>query len=153
MKSPRAATIRNPERAGGPAQASSHSLYIVPQGLGSGFLATIRGHILELANPGSSSDHSLAPTPDDLLIASLASELAWSTRAFLRAHGLPDDVGVAANWRTGVDLSGPVEVALTVTVSAAAEGARTELARLLENDLGARLLDHPRVHISLDEAR
>ena len=43
------------------APASSNSLFVVPHGRGDGFQAEIRGHLLELADPGSG--HALAPTP------------------------------------------------------------------------------------------
>jgi len=133
---------------GSGARAGGHSLYVVPRGLSNGFRCTIGGHILDLADPGSGC--SLAPTPNDLFVASLASEVAWSTRAFLRAHDLPVDVSVAASWSTHDDKAGPCEIGLTVTVSRRAEPASAELGRLLENGLGARLIDQPRVHISVE---
>src|SRR5687768_924755 len=79
------------------AAATSHALFIIPTRWGGGFTASIHGHLLELADP---ADHRLAPSPDDLLIASVASDLAWSARRFLRAQGLPDGVSVSARWRT-----------------------------------------------------
>lgn len=147
---PSPVTARPPEQLDGWAQPSSQSLYVVPPKPGADFRASIRGHILELADPNS--QYVLAPTPDDLLVASLAAELAWSTRAFLRAHGLPEEVSVAANWRMYDELPGPNEIALTVTMSEHAEPSSAELARLFEGGLGSRLLIHPRVHISLEGA-
>jgi len=76
------------------APTSSNGLFVIPRGRGDGFQASIRGHILDLADPNSG--HALAPTPNDLFIASIASGLAWSARSFLRSHRLPDDVSVFA---------------------------------------------------------
>jgi len=67
--------------------ASNNALFVVPSGRGDGFRATKRGHVLELADPDSG--HALAPTPDDLLIVSIAANFAWSAQRFLRARRLP----------------------------------------------------------------
>jgi putative redox protein len=128
---------------------SSHGLFVIPRGRGDGFRASIRGHILDLADP--SSGHALAPTPDDLFIASLASELAWSARRFLRAYGLPDYVSVSAKWRTNEDLPSLADINVTVTVSRRAEAVRAALAAVLSNSLAARFLAVPVIHISLAE--
>ena len=78
--------------------ASSHALFVSPHGRRDGYWASTCGHVLDLADP--SSGHGLAPTQDDLFIVSIAAELAWTARTILRAHGLPDDVNVSAEWRT-----------------------------------------------------
>lgn len=126
----------------------SHTLFVVPRGRGDGFQASIRGHILELADPSSGS--ALAPTPDDLFVASIASELAWSARRLLRACGLPDDVSVYAQWRTPEDLPSPADIHLTLTVSSDAEAVSTGMAAVFENGLAARSLAVPVVHISVE---
>src|SRR5262249_1509324 len=77
-----------------PSSDEGHALFVGPRGRGDGFRASVRGHMLELADPGDAD--GLAPTPDDLFVASIASELAWSARRFLRTRGLPDDVSVSA---------------------------------------------------------
>jgi hypothetical protein len=128
---------------------SSHGLFVIQRGRGDGFRATIRGHILDLADP--SSRHALAPTPDDLFIVSIASEFAWSARRFLRAYGLPDAVSVSATWRTHGDLPGLADISLTVTLSRRAEAASASLAAVFANSLAARSLAEPVVHISLEE--
>jgi uncharacterized OsmC-like protein len=127
---------------------SSHGLFVIPRGRGDGFQATIRGHILDLADP--SSGHALAPTPDDLFIASIASDLVWSARKFLRAYGLPDDVSVSAKWRTPEDPPGLADIKLTVSVSRRAEAVCAALAAAFENTLAARSLAEPVVHISFE---
>jgi uncharacterized OsmC-like protein len=125
-----------------------HALFVSPRGRGDGFRASIRGHVLELADP--SSGHALAPTPNDLLVVSIASELAWSARSFLRAEGLPDDVSISARWRTPDDLSGPADIDLTVTISRRADAVSAALAAVLESSLAARSPSGPLVHISLE---
>jgi hypothetical protein len=127
-----------------------HELFVIPRGRGDGLRASIRGHILDLADP--SSDHALAPTPDDLFVVSIASELARAARTFLRASGLPDDVSVAATWRTHEDLPSLADINLTVTVSRRAAAVSAALAAAFANRLAARSLPRPVVHISLEGA-
>jgi uncharacterized OsmC-like protein len=129
------------------AAATSHALFIIPTRWGGGFTASIHGHLLELADP---ADHRLAPSPDDLLIASVASDLAWSARRFLRAQGLPDGVSVSARWRTTEGLPALADISLTVTVSTRAEAVSGALAAAFANSLRARVAE-PVVHISVEE--
>lgn len=126
---------------------SSQALFVVPCRRGHSFEASIRGHMLELADP---TDHQLAPTPDDLFIASLASELAWSARSFLRVSGLPDEVSVSAEWQATEHLPSLADINLTVRVSKGAEAVRAALAAALEKSLAERSLAGPAVHVSLD---
>jgi uncharacterized OsmC-like protein len=126
---------------------TSHALFIIPTRRGDGFRASIHGHMLELADP---TDYRLAPSPDDLLIASIASELAWSARRFLRACGMPDDVSVSAEWRRHKDAQRLDDLNLTVSVTSCADAVSTALAAAFENSLAARSLAKPVVHISLD---
>jgi uncharacterized OsmC-like protein len=125
----------------------THALFIVSARRGDGFNASIRGHMLELADP---TDHRLAPSPDDLVVAAIASDLAWSARRFLRAYGLPDDVSVSASWRTDEDLVSLVDINMTVTVSSRAQAVSRALAAVFENSLAARPLGEPAVHISFE---
>jgi putative redox protein len=127
------------------AAASFDALFVIPSGRG-GLWASIRGHVLELADPRSV--HGLAPTPDDLFIASIASDLAWSARHFLRAHGLPDDVSVSARSRRLEDQPSPADIKMTVTVSRAAETMSDALEDVLAERVAARSLgDPPRLHL------
>jgi uncharacterized OsmC-like protein len=125
---------------------STRALCVIPHGRRDGFWASIRGHVLELADP--SSGQALAPTPDDLLIVSIASELAWSARRFLRSRGLPDDVNVSAAWRVDEDSPILADINLTVTVSSRAEAVRAELAASFESSLAARCRAEPIVEIT-----
>jgi putative redox protein len=120
---------------------ASHALFILPSRRGTGFHASIRGHMLELADP--SSGHALAPTPDDLLIASIASDFAWSARRFLRAHGLPDDVSVSAEWRTRESPPRVADISVTLTVPEIVETISDALVSALEERAAARSLDEP----------
>jgi uncharacterized OsmC-like protein len=132
--------------------ASTHQLFVVRDGRGDGFRATVHGHILDLADPGSGQ--SLAPTPDDLLIVSIASALAWSARGFLRAQRLPDDVSVSATWRTHEDPPRLAGIDVTVTVSNSAVAASAALVAALENSFPALSLNPPLcVRIQGDQAR
>ena len=130
-------------------KASSLTLYVTRRGRGDGFEASIRGHILDLADPDSG--HSLAPTPDDLFFASIASDIAWSARNFLRALDLPDDVSVSAEWRAWKGLRSLADLTLTITVSRRAQSVTAALGAALEQSLAARSLAEAVVRISLDE--
>jgi uncharacterized OsmC-like protein len=132
------------------APASSHALFVSPHERRDGFWASIRGHVLDLADP--SSGHALAPTPDDLFIVSIAAELAWTARKILRAQGQPDDVSVSARWRTNPDPASLADIDLTIAVSPHAKAATTALAVAFANSLAARALAEPVAHISWEGA-
>jgi hypothetical protein len=139
-------SIATTENREGDAAPSSHALFIIPTRRGDGFQASIHGHMLELADP---TDHRLAPSPDDLLIAAVAADLAWSARRFLRALGLPEDVSVSARWQTTDGLPSLADITMTVTVSTRAKAVSEALAASFENSLAARTLAEPVIHISL----
>jgi uncharacterized OsmC-like protein len=141
--------IETTENCEGDAAPTSHALFIIPTRRGDGFQASIHGHMLELADP---TDHRLAPSPDDLLIASIASDLAWSARRFLRARGLPDGVSVSARWQTTENEPRLADITLTVTMSTCAKPVSGALAATFANSLAARSLAEPVVHISLEGA-
>jgi uncharacterized OsmC-like protein len=139
-------SIETTENCESDAAPTSHALFVIPTRRGDGFQASIHGHMLELADP---TDHRLAPSPDDLLIAAIASDLAWSARRFLRADGLPDDVSVSARWQTTEGLPGLADITVTVTVSTCAKAVGEALAASFANSLTARTLAEPVIHISL----
>jgi hypothetical protein len=121
------------------------TLFVIPTTRGDGFRASIRGHRLELAEP---TDRASAPTPDDLLIASISSDLAWAARRFLRDHALADDVSVSAAWWTFENSWRPNDGRVTVAVAGASEATRNALAATLEERLVGRALDnHLRVSV------
>ena len=123
------------------------ALFITPTRWGEGFTASIHGHTLTLADP---RDHRLAPSPDDLLVASIASDFAWCARRLLRANGLPDDVSVSARWQSTDGQPSLADIALTVRVSARANVASPALAAAFANTVAARSLAELVVHISLE---
>ena len=131
-----------------PKAASSQRLSIEPHVRREGFWASIRGHVLDLADPGSG--HGLAPTPDDLFIAAVASGLAWSTRDLLRANDLPDDVSVSADWCSYGNPARFATVTFTVTIPRGAEAIRAGLTALLEEAVATRCLTSSDVHISVE---
>jgi hypothetical protein len=107
-------------------------LFVIPSRGGDGLSASIRGHFLELADPNS--DQGLAPTPDDLRTASIASDFAWFARRFLRDRGLDDYVSVTA-WRWTSDGSPDVDgVDITLTVSEGSVPVRAMLTTALERE-------------------
>ena len=127
------------------AAPSRDALFVIPEH-GGGLRASIRGHLLELAEP--SAVHRLAPTPDDLFIASIASDLAWSARHFLHARGLPDDVSVSAEWRGVEHPPSVADVSMTVTVSETAKALSDELEHTLAERVATRsLYDATRLHL------
>jgi uncharacterized OsmC-like protein len=113
------------------------ALFVIPTRRGDGFRASVRGRMLDLADPDAGD--RLAPTPDDLFLLSIASALAWSARAYLRAHELAGEVSVSAEWRTHDDpRMGGIDA--TVTVSNGAKTTNASLAAALEDSIAARPL-------------
>jgi uncharacterized OsmC-like protein len=129
---------------------SSRVLLVLPHERREGFWANIRGHVLDLADPDAGS--GLAPSPDDLFVVSIASELAWTARRILSGSGLPDDVSVSAKWRTAADPPTLSDIDLTVIVSGRAEAASAALAAAIDNSLAARFRVEPTTHISWEGA-
>jgi uncharacterized OsmC-like protein len=129
---------------------SSNVLFVSPHERRDGFWASIRGHVLDLADP--CSGHALAPTPDDLFILSIASELAWTAPRILRADGLADIVSVSANWWTNADVPSLADIDLTVTVPGRPEAASAALAAAVRESIVARSLAAPVAHISWEGA-
>jgi uncharacterized OsmC-like protein len=120
--------------------ATSHAFFVTPTRTGDGFHASIRGHRVDLADPMTGD--TLAPTPTDLLMLAIASEIAWSARALLRQVGLPDRVSVSGAWRTQVEAH-KLELDLTLTVSTRAERVSRGLLAALDGGLVARTASVP----------
>jgi hypothetical protein len=76
-------------------------------------------------------------------VASIASDLAWTTRRVLRAHGLSEDVSVAAEWRTVQSAPSLADATMTVTVPEAAEALSAELEDVLAERIAARSPGEP----------
>jgi len=97
--------------------------------------------MLDLADPNSAD--WVAPTPDDLFVASIASDFAWLARRFLVSRGLDDYVSVSAAWRTHSGQPRLAQFDMTVTVSKAAEAACAPLVAVLQNRFAARSFGIP----------
>jgi hypothetical protein len=124
-------------------------LFVIPSSHGDGFRASIRGHLLELADPSSS--RGLAPTPDDLRIASIASDFAWFARRFLRERGLDDYVSVTARPCTTEGSSHVDGVDLAVTVSQQHAATRATLATALGREFAGKFPDgRVRFHVDAE---
>jgi hypothetical protein len=130
--------------------APNQVLFVIPRERGDGFQASIRGHMLDLADP--TSGHALAPTPNDLFVVAHASELAWCARRLLDAHGLSDGASVSATWRTDGDLSAVAQFDLTVTLPPGAQAVAAGLDVALDETLAAGSVARPTVHI-IEHAR
>jgi uncharacterized OsmC-like protein len=129
---------------------SARELFVLPHDRRDGFWSSINGHVLDLADPDAG--HALAPTPDDLFVVSIASELAWTARRILRGNALPDDVSVSAKWRTTADPPALSDITLTIAVSRRAEAASEALTAAVEKGLAARSLVEPVVHLAWEGA-
>jgi hypothetical protein len=78
-----------------------------------------------------------------IFIVSIASDLAWSARHFLRAHELRDDVDVSAEWRTPENPPKLADISMTVTGSATVEAISDALEDALMERVAARSLGEP----------
>ena len=125
--------------------AWGYALFVIPSGRGDGFRASIHGHMLELADPDSG--HGLAPTPDDLLTAAIASDVAWFARRFLRDHGLDDYVSVSARAPTSESLPGLGGIDVTVEVSTPAVAMGATLTAALERRFAAQSSGAPQLRV------
>ena len=122
-----------------------HTLFILPARRGDGLLASIRGRVIVLADP---ADDPFAPTADELLILSIASELAWSARRFLSAQGQASDVSLTVTWQTVAEPPRLANVSLTLTAPPIVETLRSALQSVLEERAAARSPGNPpRVHL------
>ena len=100
--------------------------------------------MIVLADP---ADDPFAPTADELLILSIASELAWSTRRFLRAEGQATDVSLTVPWQTVENPPTLEDISVTVTAPPIVDTLRAALQSALEERAAARSPgDPPRVH-------
>jgi len=118
------------------------TLLVLPNARRAGFHADIRGRILELADP--QSEDGVTPTPDDLLVAALASLAAWTTLAALRESDQPGEATVSASWETGKEKSlDSVEVTVTVPPTVAVT-ARDIVRGAIEDAIRAKFRTDPR---------
>jgi len=89
----------------------------VSYGGGDRFTASARGHLIEVDQPEADGGEDTAPTPTELLVASLATCVAFYARRYLKRHDLPTDgLAVEVDWDLVKNPArlGPVTVRLTV---------------------------------------
>lgn len=78
-----------------------HAVHVESQG-GDRFGIAVRGHTLTVDQPTDAGGEDTAPTPTELLVASLASCIAFYVRRYLARHGLPTHgLGVDASFEMG----------------------------------------------------
>jgi uncharacterized OsmC-like protein len=78
-----------------------HTVHVEHQG-GDRFGIAVRGHTLTVDQPVDAGGEDTAPTPTELLVASLASCVAFYARRYLARHGLPTHgLGVDASFEMG----------------------------------------------------
>ena len=69
---------------------------------GDRFVVGVRGHEIVVDQPVDAGGDDTAPTPTELLVASLAACVAFYARRYLRRHGLPEDgLRVTTTYRLG----------------------------------------------------
>jgi putative redox protein len=101
------------------AMAGTTSVQVRHEG-GDRFAVAMRGHVVHVDQPSEDGGEDTGPTPTELLVASLASCIAFYARRYLRRHGL-DETGlsVAASAEMG---SSPARIArMTVTLELPAD--------------------------------
>jgi hypothetical protein len=125
------------------ANSAALALFVGPYRSGDGFRASVRGHILGLADPDSPD--RLAPTPRDLVAAALASDVAWFARQFLRDRARDDYVSVSVRTSTSEGLPSWCSFDVTVDVSEQAAPLGTMLLTALEERFAAAASKSPRI--------
>lgn len=84
---------------------------------GDRFAALVRSHVVHVDQPEPDGGEDSAPTPVELLVASLATCVAHYARRYLKRHELPTEgLAVDADWDLvrGPARLGPVTIRLTV---------------------------------------
>jgi uncharacterized OsmC-like protein len=119
---------------------------------GERFAIGIRGHRVTVDQPLADGGEDTAPTPTELLVASLASCVAFYARRYLARHGLPTaGLSVSADYTMGTR---PVRVAdlsvdIQVPDGVPAERRDALLAVASHCTVHNTLTDHPTVTIAL----
>lgn len=81
---------------------------------GDRFVITVRGHHITLDQPVSDGGTDAGPTPTELLVASLASCVAFYGQRFLLRHQITGDVSVDVQWGMASSPSRVSSVAISV---------------------------------------
>lgn len=84
---------------------------------GDQFSVAVRGHVIVVDQPVGDGGTDSAPTPVELLVASLASCVGHYAHRYLQRHGLPTEaLGVSAEWElaTSPNRVGAVRLELAI---------------------------------------
>jgi uncharacterized OsmC-like protein len=119
---------------------------------GDRFAIGIRGHRVTVDQPIADGGEDTAPTPTELLVASLASCVAFYARRYLARHRLPTaGLSVTADYAMGAHPARVTDLRVDITVP---DGVPTErrnalLAVASHCTVHNTLTDHPTVRIAL----
>lgn len=118
------------------------------------FSIDVRGHRVYVDQPEDDGGDDTAPTPTELLVASLASCVAFYARRYLSRHGLPQEgLAVAADFTMSSRPArvGHVDVRLTLPPAISAERRAALLAVASHCTVHNSLIEGPMVRIALTE--
>ena len=132
-----------------------HTVHVEHQE-GDRFGIAVRGHTLTVDQPADAGGEDTAPTPTELLVASLASCVAFYARRYLARHGLPTHgLGVDASFEMGAHPArvSAVEVRLRLP-DGVPESRRGPLLAVARHCTVHNTLEHaPDVAVELAESR
>jgi putative redox protein len=105
------------DRDAGPASPTQDTIMVAHAG-GDSYAITTRGHMMLTDQPASAGGQDAAPTPTDLLVAALASCVAFYAGRYLIRHGLVrDGLRVTAEFTIAADRPARVlEIRLRIVV-------------------------------------
>lgn len=118
------------------------------------FSIDIRGHRMYVDQPHADGGDDTAPTPTELLVASLASCVGFYARRYLSRHDLPEDgleVTAAFTMASRPARVGHIDVHLTLPDGIPADRRAALLAVASHCTVHNTLVDGPMVRIALAE--
>lgn len=118
------------------------------------FSVDVRGHRLYVDQPLADGGDDTAPTPTELLVASLASCVAFYARRYLTRHGLPTEglsVSAAFTMASRPARVGHIDVQLTLPEGIPADRRAAALAVASHCTVHNTLADGPMVRVGLAE--
>ena len=122
---------------------------------GDKFDIDVRGHVVRVDQPVKDGGEDAAPTPTELLIASLASCVAFYARRYLARHDLPTDgLAVEATFEMGAKPArvAGIDLSLIVPEGVPAERLDALLAVATHCTVHNTLANEPAVSITLADA-
>ncbi len=140
------------ERGTHPATAAAGRVEVAHVG-GESYAITTRGHVLLADQPASSSGQDAAPTPTELLVAALASCVAYYAGQYLVRHGLDrEGLLVTAEFTMAADRParvGAIGLRIVVPGGVPAERRAALLAVASHCTVHNTLRQEPRIAIDL----